>query len=107
MMDQITQAHCEEEKVEQLCELIEIEDENEEDQDEGIPATQLYACMLSDKEKRKMEKVQAQTEKDAEKARKIVERETLKAKRKKEKADEMRAIIESSRPLEIPSSAQE
>ena len=107
IMDQIGQTHFEEEKIEDLREVIDLEDEQEEEPEDKSPAPQLYSRILSDKERRKMEKVQAKAEKDAEKERKRAEIETLKAEREKEKADKkMRAFVAKLRPMEVSASAE-
>jgi regulator of protease activity HflC (stomatin/prohibitin superfamily) len=106
VMDTITQTHHDEEEVEELHEVVELEDENTEVEDD-VAEPQLYARILSDKEKRKMEKVQAKNEKDAEKVRKKAEKEALKAGKEKEKADrKLRAIIPKLQSIEIPGSAE-
>jgi len=107
IMDQIRQTHLEEEKIEDLQEVVDLEDEQEEEPEDESPAPRLYSRILSDKERRKMEKVQAKAEKDAEKERKRAEMETLKAEREKEKADrKMRAIVAKLRPMEVSASAE-
>ena len=105
IMDQICQTQLEEDKIEDLREVIEIDDvqEADEQKEESLSAP-LNSLMLSDKERRKMEKVQAKAEKDAEKERKRAEIEILKAEREKEKADKkMRAVVAKLRPVEVTS----
>ena len=77
-IDPIVETQIEEDQIEDLKEVIEIEDETEEAHEE-IPAPQLYHRILSDKEKRKMEKVQAKAEKDDEEKRKRNAIQPLKA----------------------------
>jgi len=103
IIDEISQTHLEEEKIEDLKEVIEIEEDQEEEGDEEVPSTpELYHRILSDKEKRKMEKVRSKAEKDAEKERKRIEKEILKAEREKDKADrKMRAVVAKLRPFEV------
>jgi len=105
-VDPIAEAHLEEDKIEDLKEVIDIEDENEEEQVDN-PTPQLYDRILSDREKRKMEKVHAKVEKDAEKERKRLEREALKAEKDKEKADrKMREIVAKLGSMEISAPAE-
>lgn len=106
-MDQIRQTNAEEEKIEDLREVVDLEDEQEEELEDESPAAQLYFRVLSNKERRKMEKAQAKAEKDAEKERKRVETEALKAEKGKEKADKkMKAIVAKLRPMEVSASAE-
>lgn len=107
MMDHIRQTHLEEEKIEDLWEVVDMEDEQEEEPEEDSPAPQLYSRILSDKERRKMEKVQAKAEKDAEKERKRAEIETLRAKKEKKKADKkMKTVVAKLRPMAASASAE-
>jgi len=95
VMDTIPPEHLEDEKIEDLKEVTDIEDEEFEDPVDNVqvPEEQLYSRILPDKEKRKMDKVQAKQDNDAEKERKRQERELLKAEREKDKADrKMRAM---------------
>jgi hypothetical protein len=104
-IDTIGEAHLEEEKIEDLEEVIDVEDENEEQEENTIP--QLYDRILSDGEKRKMEKVHAKREKDAEKERKRLEREAQKAEKEKEKPDrKMREIVAKLGSMEMSTSAE-
>src|SRR5277367_191366 len=107
-MDPIPETHLEEDKIEDLKEVINIEEENEEDhQEEEPPTPQLYDRILSDKEKRKMEKVYSKAEKDAEKERKRLEKEAAKAEKEKEKADrKMRDIVAKLGSMEMPASTE-
>jgi hypothetical protein len=106
-IDPIAETHLEEEKIEDLKEVIDIEEENEEEQDQETPTPQLYDRILSDKEKRKMEKVHAKAEKDAEKERKRLEKEAIKAEKEKEKADrKMREIVAKLGSMEMSVSAE-
>ena len=106
-MDQIRQTHVEEEKIEDLREVVDLEDEQEEELENESPAAQLYSRILSNKARRKMEKVQSKAEKDAEKERKRAETEALKAERGKEKADKkMKAIVAKMRPMEVSASVE-
>jgi hypothetical protein len=105
IMDVIRQNRLDEDTVEELKEVIDIEEEDQEAEEEEAPAPQLYTRVLSERERRKMEKVQAKAEKDAEKARKKAELESLKAERDKEKVDrKMRAIVSKLKPMELASS---
>src|SRR5205814_1701561 len=107
IMDQIRETQLEEEKIEDLREVVDLEDEQEEEPDEDSPAPQLYSRILSDKERRKMEKVQAKAEKDAEKERKRVETETVKEEREKEKADKkVKVIVAKLSQMEVSASAE-
>lgn len=104
IMDEIRQIRLDEDTVEELKEVVDIEEEYQEAEEE-TPAPQLYTRVLSERERRKMEKVQAKTEKDAEKARKKAELEALKAERDKEKVDrKMTAIVSKMKPMELASS---
>ena len=92
VIDDISQTNIEEEAVQQLYEVVEIEDDKEELMDYS-PVPQLYSRILSDREKRKMEKVHAEAEKEAEKERKRIEKAALKAEKEKEKAEKkMKAL---------------
>lgn len=105
IMEQIRESQPEDEKIENLQEIVDIADEQEEEQEEDVRAPQLYSRILSDKERRKMEKVQAKADKDAEKEKKRIKTEMLKAERVK--ADKkMRAIVAKLRPLEMSGSAE-
>jgi hypothetical protein len=86
MIDQIRETQLEEEKIEHLQEVVDIDDEIE--QEEDAPEPQLYSRILSDKERRKLEKVQAKADKDAEKERKRIKMEILKVELEKEKTDQ-------------------
>jgi len=104
-MDEIRQGKLEEEKLEELKEVIHIEEDEDEtnEEDEG-PTPQLYGRILSDKERRKMEKVQAKAEKDAEKERKKAEMEALKGERDQEKEErKTRATVPKLKPMEMSS----
>ena len=105
-IDTIGEAHLEEERIEDLKEVIDIEDENEEEQEKNT-TPQLYDRILSDREKRKMEKVHAKGEKDAEKEKKRLEREAQKAEKEKEKPDrKMREIVAKLGSMEMSASAE-
>jgi hypothetical protein len=104
MTDYISQS-CFEEKIENLREVIDMDEED--GVEEEISPPHLNALILSDKEKRKMEKVHVKAEKDAERARKRSEREALKAEKEKEKADRrLRAVVAKLKPLELSTSAE-
>jgi len=106
-IDPIAETHLEEEKIEDLKEVIDVEEETEEEQDVETPTPQLYDRILSDKEKRKMEKVHAKAEKDAEMERKRLEKEAIKAEKEKEKADrKMREIVAKLGSMEMSVSAE-
>jgi hypothetical protein len=107
IMDQVRQTRLDEEKIEDLQEVVDLEDEQEEEPEDESPVPQLYSRILSDKERRKMEKVQAKAEIDAEKKKKRAEIETLKMEREKEKADKkMKAIVAKLGPMEVSASAE-
>jgi hypothetical protein len=112
VMDSISQTHHDEDKIEELHEIIDLEDENEEVEEETPEPAQLDSQMMdsrmmNDRERRKMQKVQAKAERDSEKERKRVEREMLKAEREKEKADrKMRAVVAKLRLMELSGSSE-
>ena len=90
------------EEIQDLQEVVDIEEDDEEDI-EGIAEAQLYASILSDQEKRKLDKIQAQATKDAEKERKRVEKEMAKAIKEKEKESRKNGrIVTADMPLEMP-----
>ena len=97
VMDNITDIHVHEE-IEELEEVIEVEDEDEDVEFEGIADPQLYASVLSDSEKRKMDKVQVQACKEVEKERKKAEREAAKALKEKEKEERKKERAMTSSP---------
>lgn len=100
-IDTIAETHIEDEQVEELKEVVEVDDEEmDEPEEQANPELQLYHRILSDNEKRKMEKVHAQAKKDAEKERKRVEKELLKAEKEREKADKVRSMVDALRPME-------
>jgi len=102
MMDEIAQIHAEDDAIEELQEVVDIECDNEWEQIEDKAVPRLYSRILSDKEKRKMEKVHAQAEKDAERERKRTETATLKVEKGKEKFDKkMGAETAKSSPMEM------
>jgi hypothetical protein len=106
IMDQIRETQPEDETIEDLREVIDIEEEQDEEQ-EDTPTPQLYSRLLSDKERRKLEKVQAEADKDAEKMKKRIELEMMKAEREKEKVDrKMKTVVEKLRPIEMSGSAE-
>ena len=106
IMDQIRETQLEDDKIEDLREVIDIEEEQDEEQ-EDTPTAQLYSRILSDKERRKMDKVQAKADKDAEKERKRIELEMMKAEREKEKADrKTRTVVAKERPIEMSGSVE-
>jgi regulator of protease activity HflC (stomatin/prohibitin superfamily) len=105
IMDEIRQTRLEEDTVKELKEVVDIEEEDQETEEEEATAPLLYSRVLSERERRKMEKVQAKAEKDAEKARKKAESEALKAERDKDKVDgRMGAIVSKLKPMEAASS---
>jgi chromatin remodeling complex protein RSC6 len=105
IIDTITETHIAEEQIEELKEVVEVDDEDVDELDEQAnPELQLYSRILSDNEKRKMEKVHTQGKKDAEKERKRIEKESLKAERAREKADKkMQKMVDELEPLEMKS----
>jgi hypothetical protein len=107
IMDQVRQTHLDEEKIEDLQEVVDLEDEQDEEPEDESSAPQLYSRILSDKERRKMEKVRAKAGMDAEKKKKRAEMETLKTEREKEKADKkMKVIVAKLEPIEVSASIQ-
>jgi regulator of protease activity HflC (stomatin/prohibitin superfamily) len=104
IMDEIRQSQLEEDTVEELKEVVDIEEDDQEAEEEAT-APLLYTRVLSERERRKMEKVQAKAEKDAEKARQKAEFEALKAERDKDKVDrKMKAIVSKLKPMGVASS---
>lgn len=90
------------EEIQDLREVVDIV-EDDEDDIEGIAEAQLYTSILSDQEKRKLDKIQAQATKDAEKERKRVEKEMAKSLKEKEKESRKNgSIVTVSTPLEMP-----
>jgi hypothetical protein len=86
--------------VEDLHEVVDIEDEPDED----TPTPLFYDRVLSDKEKRKMERVKADADKAADKKTKRLEKEAAKAKKEKRR---LRTAISSLRPeFEMSASAE-
>jgi len=104
-MDTITETHIAEEQIEELKEVVEVDDDDvDELEEQANPELQLYSRILSDNEKRKMEKVHTQAKKDAEKERKRIEKEMLKAEKAREKADKkMQNMVDALKPLETKS----
>jgi hypothetical protein len=102
VMDTISQTNLEEEQIEELHEVVEVDDEGANEQEQDTQEPLLDVLILPDREKRKMDKVQAQADKDAEKERKKAEKEalkmqkeTLKAEREREKADKKLKALEA------------
>lgn len=107
IIDPIAEARLEEEKIEDLKEVVHIEDENSEEEQQEISTPQLYDRILSDREKRRMEKVHAKVERDAEKERKRSEKEGLKAEKEKEKANKkLRQIVAKLGSPDMSASAE-
>jgi hypothetical protein len=68
--------------------VCDLEEEHEEEVEfEGIADPLLYASILSDQEKRKMDKVQVEAYKSVERERKKTEREAAKAQKEREKEE--------------------
>ena len=107
VIDEFVETHrSEEEKIEDLHEVIDIEDEDEESEALG-PTPNLYLRVLSDTEMRKMDKVQAQQEKNAERDRKKIEREALKAEKEREKAEKkLKDMVAKMPSVEVSQSAE-
>lgn len=105
IMDTIAETHVAEEQIEELKEVVEVDDEDEDElEEQANPELQLYSRILSDNEKRKMEKVHTQAKKDAEKERKRIKKETLKAEKEREKADKkMQNMMDALKPMEMKS----
>ena len=105
IMDIIEETPVPDELVEELREVVEVDEEEAEEPVEQVNhELQLYSQLLSDNEKRKMEKVHAQTKKDADKERKRAEKEALKAEKEREKANKkMRSMVDALRPVDLKS----
>jgi hypothetical protein len=96
------QTNIEEEAIQELQEVVDVEDDKEELMDYS-PVPQLYSRILSDMEKRKMEKVQKQADKEAEKERKRIEKAALRAEKEKEREEKK---LKNGLKLEIMVEAQ-
>lgn len=113
-MDTINQNNLEEERIEELHEVVEVDDENGTEPGEDGPEPQLDVLILPDREKRKMDKVQAQADKNVEKERKKAEKEALKmqkemlkAEKDREKADrKLKALASKLRTTEVAGSME-
>ena len=105
IMDAVAETHVADEQIEDLKEVLEVDDEDmDESEEQPNPELQLYSQILSDNEKRKMEKVHAQTKKDAEKERKRAEKEILKAEKEREKAEKkMQNMASALKPANMES----
>ncbi len=89
------------EEFEELREIVDIEYDDEYDL-ESSADERLYASILTDQEKRKMDKIQAQAYKEIELERKRAEKETNRAQKLKEKEDRNRdRVIITTSPVEV------
>ena len=107
VMDAISQTPFDQENVEDLKEVVDLDEDDEIDEQEEDILTMEFNTAISDKERRKMAKAKAKAEKDAEKERNRVDKEVMKARMEKEKADrKIRAVVAKLRPTETSRSAE-